>query len=147
MNVGVHERHLPRTIEIAYGNSDAHVGPVVADRQAGEVLDEGLNNVEKKTILRGEIDSIMHLAETRPEVDWSRLILYITAEPCSMCSSAILWCGIPHVVFGTSIESLERLGLPRIGLTCEEVVVRHMPFRSQESTGGVLERERARRPF
>ena len=32
--------------------------------------------------------------------------LHVGAEPCPMCMSAILWCGIGRVVFAASIEEL-----------------------------------------
>lgn len=57
-----------------------------------------------------------------------------------MCSGAILWSGIPHVVYGTSIETLKRLGLPHIDLACEEVASR-ASFGGFTVMGGVLERE------
>ena len=59
-----------------------------------------------------------------------------------MCSGAILWSGIPHVVFGTSIATLERLNLPQISLSCGEITCRaSSSFARPEITGGVLEGE------
>ena len=142
MGLVAHERHMRRAIEIAHGNPDAPFGCVIADRQTGEALAEGLNDAEKNPILHGEIDAILNLARTDPGVDWTRLVLYTTAEPCPMCSGAILWCGIPHVVFGTSIATLERLDLPQISLSCGEIARRaSSSFAPPEITGGVLEGE------
>jgi tRNA(adenine34) deaminase len=84
----------------------------------------------------------LNLAGTDLDVGWTRLVLYTTAEPCPMCSGAILWSGIPHVVFGTSIATLERLNLPQISLSCGEIARRaSSSFAHPEITGGVLERE------
>jgi hypothetical protein len=48
----------------------------------------------------------------------------------------------PHVVFGTSIGILKRLGLPRIDLSCEDITRRtSSSFGHLEVTGGVLEKE------
>ena len=142
MAAAVHERYMHRAIEIAHGNPDAPFGTVIADGENGEVLAEGLNDAEKNPILHGEIDAILNLAGTDPDVDWSRLVLYTTAEPCPMCSGAILWCGIPHLVFGSSTATLERLDLPQISLSCGELVRRaSSSFENLEITGGVLERE------
>lgn len=103
---------------------------------------EGLNSAGRIPILHGETDAILRLGETHPDVDWTRLALYTTAEPCPMCSSAILWCGIPQVVFGTSIATLKRLNLPQISLSCGEIVHRaSSSFAHPEITGGVLEGE------
>ena len=133
---------MRRAIEIARGNPDAPFGTVIAHGDTGEVLAEGLNDAEKNPILHGEIDAIISLAGTDLDVDWTRLVLYTTGEPCPMCSGAILWCGIPHVVFGTSIATLERLGLPQVNLSCGEIARRaSSSFAHPEITGWVLEEE------
>ena len=142
MDAAAHERHMRRAIEIANGNLDAPFGAVIADKETDEILAEGLNDAGKNPILHGEIDAILNLAGTDLDVDWTRLVLYTTAEPCPMCSGAILWSGIPHVVFGTSIATLERLNLPQISLSCGEIARRaSSSFAHPEITGGVLERE------
>ena len=117
-----HERHMRRTVEIARGNPEAPFGFVIADGETGEVVAEVLNDAEKSPILHGETAAIINLFEERPDANPSRLVLYTTAEPCPMCSSAILWSGIPAVVYGTSIATLKRLGLPQVGMSCEERV-------------------------
>jgi tRNA(adenine34) deaminase len=142
VDAAAHEHHIRRAIQIARGNPDAPFGTVLVDRENGEVLAEGLNDAEKNPILHGEIDAILNLARTNPDVDWTRFILYTTAEPCPMCSGAILWCGISHVVFGSSIATLERLDLPQISLSCGEIARRaSSSFAHPEITGGVLEGE------
>ena len=135
-----HEHHMRRAIEIAKDNPNAPFGTVIVAQETGEVLAEGLNEAERNPILHGEVAAILNLAEARPGVDWTRLVLYTTAEPCPMCAGAILWCGIPHVVFGTSIGTLKRLGLPQIDLPAEEVAGRSS-FGVFELAGGVLEGE------
>ena len=142
MDTAAHERHMRRAIEIAHGNPDDPFGCVIVDGETGEVLAEGLNAAAKNPILHGEIDAILNLARTDPDVDWTRLVLYTTAEPCPMCSGAILWCGIPHVVFGSSIATLKHLDLPQISLSCGEIARRaSFSFAHPEITGGVLEGE------
>jgi tRNA(adenine34) deaminase len=135
-----HEHHMRRAIEIAKDNPNAPFGTVIVAQETGEVLAEGLNEAERNPILHGEVAAILNLAQARPGVDWTRLVLYTTAEPCPMCAGAILWCGIPHVVFGTSIVTLKRLGLPQIDLSAEEVA-RRSSFGVFELAGGVLEGE------
>ena len=135
-----HERYMRRTIEIAKGNPDAPFGCVIADAETGEVVAEGLNDAEKSPILHGETAAIIDLAEKRPDADPSRLVLYTTAEPCPMCSGAILWSGIPSVVLGTRLHTLKRLGHPHIDLSCEEVSDRSS-FGGFEVVYGVLEDE------
>jgi len=131
---------MRRAIEIARGNPDAPFGCVIADGKTAEVLAEGLNDAEKSPILHAETAAVMDLFDKRPTVDTSNLILYTTAEPCPMCSGAILWSGIPGVVLGTRLETLKRLGRPLIDLPCEEVS-RLASFGGFEVTYGVLEPE------
>lgn len=135
-----HERYMRRAIEIARGNPDAPFGCVVADRETGEIVAEGLNDADQSPILHGETAAIMDLIASRPELDRARLVLYTTAEPCPMCSGAILWSGIPEVVIGTSIETLKSLGLPHIDLPSIEVS-RRSSFGGFEVVEGVLEAE------
>jgi tRNA(Arg) A34 adenosine deaminase TadA len=135
-----HERYMRRAIEIARRNPKAPFGCVILDVETGEVVAEGLNDAERSPVLHGETDAVIRLFEQDPAVDISRLALYTTAEPCPMCSGAILWSGIPRVMYGTSIETLKRLGLPHIDLPCKEVAPR-ASFESFAVTGGVLEEE------
>ena len=133
---------MRRAIEIARGNPDAPFGCVIFDEETGETVAEGLNDAEKSPILHGETDAVIRLFENDPGADTSNLVLYTTAEPCPMCSGAILWSGIPRVVYGTSIRTLKNLGLPHIDLSCEEVASRaSSEFGGFATEGGVLERE------
>ena len=36
----------------------------------------------------------------------SEMVLYTSTEPCAMCAGAIVWAGIPTVVYGCSAERL-----------------------------------------
>ena len=131
---------MRRAIEIAHGNPEAPFGCVISDSASGEIVAEGLNDAEESPILHGETAAIMDLVEKRPDADPSSLVLYTTAEPCPMCSGAILWSGIPRVVLGTRLETLVKLGFPHIGLPCEEVSAR-ASFEGFEVEYGVLEDE------
>ena len=135
-----HERYMRRAIQIACGNPDAPFGCVIADAETGEILAEGLNDAEKSPILHGETAAVIDLFDGRPGADPSDLVLYTTAEPCPMCSGAILWGGIPRVVLGTRLETLKSLGRPLVDLPCEEVS-RRASFDGFEVTYGVLEAE------
>ncbi|MDQ3377734.1 MAG: nucleoside deaminase [Actinomycetota bacterium] len=135
-----HERFMRRALEIARGNPDAPFGCVIVDGRTGEILAEGLNDAEKSPILHGETAAVMDLFDRRPDADPSDIVLYTTAEPCPMCSGAILWSGIPWVVLGTRLSTLKQLGLPHIDLPSEEVSAR-CSFGGFEVTYGVLEGE------
>ena len=135
-----HERYMRRAVEIARGNPDAPFGCVIVVGETGEVVAEGLNDAERNPVLHGETAAILNLAEAHPGADRTRMTLYTTAEPCPMCAGAILWSGISRLVFGTSMETLKRLGRPQIGIPFREVADR-ASFDGPQVIGGVLERE------
>jgi len=135
-----HERFMRRAIEIARRNPDAPFGCVIVDGRTGEIVAEGLNDAEKSPILHGETAAVMDPFDRRPDADPSNLVLYTTAEPCPMCSGAILWSGIPRVVLGTRLDTLKKFGRPLIDLPSEEVS-RRASFGGFEVTYGVLEAE------
>lgn len=131
---------MRRAIEIARGNPEAPFGAVLIHRQTGEVVAEGLNRWRENPTWHGEIDAINRCAAERPGVQWSDLRLYTTAEPCCMCQGAIIWAGIPELVFGTSIQTLKRLGWNQIDIPAHEVA-RRTPFQRCKLIGGILERD------
>ena len=135
-----HEAFMRRAIELARQVPAFPFGAVLVLPDTGEVVAEGWNRSVENPTWHGEIDAINRCAQARPDIDWSRTTLYTTAEPCPMCMAAILWAGIPRVVFGTSIRQLQRLGWHQIDITSEEVA-RRTPFRSCTLVGGVLAAE------
>jgi tRNA(Arg) A34 adenosine deaminase TadA len=130
---------MRRAIEAAMKNPKWPLGAILVDRENGEVVAEAVNRSNQPPLLHGEIDAIQNCAASRPNADWSNLCLYTTAEPCCMCQGAALWAGISRVVFGTSIDTLIRLGWRQIHIPAGEVVSR-TPGAHCEIVGGVLER-------
>jgi tRNA(adenine34) deaminase len=135
-----HGRYMRRAIEIARSNRNAPFGAVIVDCETREILAEGVNNASRNPILHGEITAILECAGAHPGVDWSRVALYTTAEPCPVCSSAVLWTHISHLIFGTSADTLQKLGRPQIGIRDQEIA-RRASFSNVVITGGVLETE------
>lgn len=141
MNEQMHdESMMRRAMEVAMRNAECPFGALLVDPETGEVVAEGVNDSMRSPVLHGEIDAIQDLAVKRARVNWSKLCLYTTAEPCCMCQGAILWAGIRRVVFGTSIATLRSLGWRQIDIPAAEVV-RRTPDAQCEIVGGVLERE------
>lgn len=130
---------MRRAIEIAGRNPDAPFGCVIADEE-GKPVAEAVNDAERSPILHGETAALISLFDRSPNADTSGLTLYTTAEPCPMCSGAILWSGVPRLYYGTSISTLKRLGLDHINLPCEEVS-RRCSFGKFKATGGLLQSE------
>ncbi len=135
-----HEHYMRRAIELGKQNPRFPFGALIVDRVTGEILAEGWNRTEINPIWHGEIDAINRLAQARPTIDGTQLVLYTTAESCPMCQGAILWSGIETVVFGSSIRFLQSRGWSQIDITAKEVI-RRTPFRRCNLIGGVMESE------
>lgn len=68
------------------------------------------------------------------------LTLYMTAEPCPMCATAIRWAGFKECVFGTNTGTLKSLGWSQVNITSQEVFDRSGEITlSTRLIGGVLE--------
>lgn len=135
-----HERYMRRAIALATNVPDLPFGALIVDGESDQILAEGWNKTSLNPTWHGEIDAINRLVSAGNSSGRRHLVLYTTAEPCPMCQAAILWSGIEEVVFGTSIQTLQRLGWRQIDITADEVV-RRSPTWTCTVTGGVLERE------
>lgn len=148
-------QYMQMAIAAARDNLRSPFGAVLVDPERQQVVASGVNRVTENPTWHGEIDVINRyaaaevlpeghsrspIAAVRDSADWSRLHLYTTAEPCPMCQSAILWAGIPRVVYGTSVERLKELGWNQIDIRAQEVVER-AAFGQCQLMGGVLEAE------
>ena len=135
-----HERFMRRALALAATSPSAPFAAVLVDIGRNEIVAEGINRHSENPTWHGEIDAINRCAALGQDVNGAALRLYTTAEPCCMCQGAILWAGIPEVVFGTSIRSLKQLGWKQIDISAEEVA-RRTPFARCRLIGGVLEAE------
>jgi tRNA(Arg) A34 adenosine deaminase TadA len=91
-------------------------GAVVVDDLSGQLVAVGVNGVER---LRSSLAhaEMVALAEAERRVGWyslaiepARYALYASSEPCAMCLGAILWSGIPRVVYAARCEDAEEIG-------------------------------------
>jgi len=127
-------------IAAAAHNPKAPFGAVIVNRESGELAAEGWNKSRENPVWHGEIDAMNRCAAAHPGIDWKKLALYTTAEPCPMCQSAIVWSGMQLVVFGTSIPTLVKLGWGQIDIRAAEVSAK-AAFNRCKVIGGVLEKE------
>lgn len=131
-----HERHMALVLDAA-GEAHSPFAASIVDRGQDRMICRGLNQKRHNPILHGEISAIIECARLNTGVDWERLTLYTTAEPCPMCKSAIIWTGIAEVVYGASIGDLIRLGIKQIHLDSPTVAAA-APFYAGRIIGGVL---------
>jgi tRNA(adenine34) deaminase len=135
-----HEFFMRKAIDLALQVPQLPFGAVIVNRATGEIVAEGFNKSALNPTFHGEMVAINHCAELHHPNDWSKFDLYTTAEPCSMCQSAIQWTGIAHVYYGTSIPYLKENNWQQINIRASEVVAQ-TNFRKTIIFGGILEAE------
>ncbi len=133
------ESFMRRAIRLAANNPKYPFAAVLVDEEK-RVVGEGWNRSAQNPTWHGEMDAINKCAAAHPGIDWTRLTLYTTAEPCAMCQGAVAWAGIKRVVFGSSIPFLKSLDVWAIDIRAEELA-RLAAFRKCVVVGGVLEEE------
>ena len=134
------EYYMKIAIHLARSNPNAPFAALIVDNETGEVLATGLNASKVNPTFHGEMVAINNCNKKHPHVDWSKVTLYTTAEPCSMCQSAVVWAKIPRVVFATSFDYLISHGWDQINIHASEINKRS-PFYKGTITGGVLASE------
>jgi tRNA(adenine34) deaminase len=109
--------------------------------RAGRVVAKGRNlgKTNNDPTAHGEMVAIRNFVATRPAAQLAGTALYTSGEPCPMCMSAIIWCGIGRVVFAASIKALAKK-IGQIMLTSRRVADA-APFARIAITGGVLSAE------
>lgn len=135
-----HEFFMRRAINLALQVPKLPFGAIIVNRESGEIVAEGFNKSSLNPTFHGEMVAINHCAELHHPKDWSQFDLYSTAEPCSMCQSAIQWTGITHVYYGTSIPYLKENNWQQINIRASEVIAQ-TNFRKTIIIGGILEAE------
>ena len=130
---------MRHALVIARQHPETPFGCVIVDAE-GDIVAEGIQRQGDNPTWHCELDAINECVRSRVGGDWSKFTLYTTAEPCPMCMSAILWSGIGQVVYGTSLETLAKLGWQVIAIPAHEVVARSWNP-GLNVTGGILEDE------
>jgi guanine deaminase len=133
------DEHFMRIAIAEAARADFPFGAVIV--RDGNVLSTGRNlgRTTNDPTAHGEMVAIRRFVAVRPAAELKGTTLYTSGEPCPMCMSAILWCGIGRVVFAASIEELAtKLG--QIMLTSRRVADA-APFAAIAITSGVLSAE------
>ena len=135
-----HEQAMRAAIAMAKQQPNAPFGAVLVDNRSGKMVARGVNRGKENPAWHGEIDVINRYAAAKAKPNWGDLTLYTTAEPCPMCMAAIAWAGIPHVVYGSDIPTLQQQGWRQIDIRAEQVIAK-TPFVLVKLTGGVLQKD------
>jgi tRNA(Arg) A34 adenosine deaminase TadA len=130
------ETYLRRAIEVAVRARDhgsLPFGAILVDG-AGEIVAEGENTVLTDGDCTGHAE--MNLIRE----GWKRLgrsglqecSVFVSAEPCAMCSGAFYWAGVKRVVYALSGDSVRELtGVretnPYLRVYCRDVLAQGRP--------------------
>lgn len=103
----IHQRFMLQALheaELAYMKDEVPVGAVIV--KDGVIVGRGHNLVEtmKDPTAHAEIIAITSACNTLQEKYLTDCTLYVTLEPCVMCSGALVWSKISRIVFGAMDE-------------------------------------------
>jgi tRNA(Arg) A34 adenosine deaminase TadA len=86
-----------------------------------------------------EVQAIRAACRRLGSVDLSGCVLYSTAEPCSMCLTAIVWAGIGAIVYAVDMADESRYGLSEPTVACTTML--HLLKRPMPVVAGLLRDE------
>lgn len=118
----------------AYDNGEVPVGAIIV--RNNEIIATGQNKREtnKNALLHAEIDAINNACKALGGWRLWDCSMYVTLEPCPMCSGAIINAHIPNVFFGAYDK--------KNGCCGSVVNLFDMPFGFKpKCIGGILEDE------
>ena len=92
-------------------NGDVPVGCVIADAEGG-IVGRGRNRREERgdATAHAEVEAIREACAALGDWRLEGCTLYVTLEPCPMCTGAIINSRIPTVVFGAREENFGSCG-------------------------------------
>lgn len=134
----LHKKYMKEAIKQAkkaHALGEVPIGCVIVYQ--GKIIGRGYNrrNTDKSTLSHAEITAIRKASRYLGDWRLEECTLYVTLEPCQMCSGAIIQARIPHVVIGCMN--------PKAGCAGSVLNVLQMPaFNHQaEITKGILEND------
>lgn len=134
----IHQKYMKealRQAQKALALGEVPIGCVIVHE--GKVIGRGYNrrNTDKNTLAHAEITAIKKASKIIGDWRLEECTLYVTLEPCQMCSGAIVQARIPEVVIGCMN--------PKAGCAGSILNILEMPqFNHQvHVTRGVLEKE------
>ena len=103
-------RQALQLAEKAFDEGEVPVGAIVVHK--GRIVGKGYNQVEmlNDPTAHAEMIAISSACSTLQNKYLQECTLYVTLEPCPMCSGAIVWSKIKRVVFGALDEKAGSCG-------------------------------------
>lgn len=95
-------REALKEAEIAFSKNEIPIGAVMVRNKEIVARGHNLRNTTKNPLRHAEIDIISQTATLVGDWRLEDCTLYVTIEPCPMCSGAIVQARIPRTVYGAS---------------------------------------------
>ncbi len=130
---------LMRRAITAARSADFPFGCVLADVESGQFLLEAANKSSTDPTAHAEMNALRGLSRVARSRE--KIVVVSTAEPCPMCAAACWWSGVGAIVFGTSIDTLIRLGWRQIDKKCADLLSAAHPPGHPIILGGYLSEE------
>jgi tRNA(adenine34) deaminase len=136
-----HEKYMRLAIAQANRNPGRPFGSVLVDEQSGEVVGEGVADLARSPLLHSEVMAMNDYIARHGNRGWENLTMYGTGEACPMCTSAMVWAGIPRMVYGSDTPFVAQY-IPDIHIRAQAVVdAGKAIYTSKLLLGGVLAAE------
>jgi len=136
-----HEKFMRLAIAQANRNPGRPFGSVLVDDRTGEVVGEGVANLAVSPMLHSEVMAMNDYIAKHGNKGWENLTMYGTGEACPMCASAMVWAGIPRMVYGSDTPFVGQY-IPDIHIRAQAVVdAGKAIYTSKLLLGGVLANE------
>ncbi|TAJ38629.1 MAG: nucleoside deaminase [Reyranella sp.] len=96
-----HEKFMRLAIAQANRNPGRPFGSVLVDDRTGVVVGEGVVDLAANPMFHSEVMAMNAYIAKHGNKGWENLTMYGTGEACPMCMSAMVWAGIPRMVYGS----------------------------------------------
>lgn len=136
-----HEKFMRLAIAQANRNPGRPFGSVLVDDRTGQVVGEGVANLAASPMLHSEVMAMNDYLAKNGNKGWENLTMYGTGEACPMCASAMVWAGIPSMVYGSDTPFVRQY-IADINIRAQAVVdAGKAIYTSKLLLGGVLANE------
>lgn len=133
-----HERHMRLAIAQANRNPGRPFGSVIVDERTGDVVGEGVVNMGANPMYHSEVVAMNDHIARHGNQGWENLTMYSTGDACPMCMSAMVWAGIPRMVYGSDTPFVRKY-VANINIRAKDVVAAAHPlYTNKLLLGGVL---------
>ncbi len=121
----------------AYSEDEVPIGAIIVNNKNDQIISEGFNQVEKLNDATAHAEIIAITSAENHLENWrlSDCTLYVTIEPCMMCSGAIALSRLSRIVYGAKDS---RMGFLESRYNIKDDY--HL-YKDIEINGGILEDE------